>query len=378
MAAGVKVTALVAGPALAVVAWSALGRQHFGRGGIALAGSTLFGLALFTLPAGYAENYIRFGDPFTPSPALSRYSLLGKELSYVLTEGPKNVLRLGLEFLSLDGLPPVEPVRRLQKVLRLPAYAAGRALRLEDAGNAAIPGFAAYRDPRAREEHSYWGVLGFGLLWIVPWVAVRGTSCGGGPRHLAMAAIVYLLTVAFTAEYDPWRGRLFMAMGMFAIPAVVCFLRERPGRRWRLFLLAVVLAGCLSAISAVIFRDHARLVSVRYGERSVSSIFLADRAGQMTSYIPRYAEAVRRFEAAVPSDATVAIYGDYMFEYVFFGPRMTRRLVPLGDGRTPMRPLPEAADFLVFSSKSMGPAETDEHLGQDWYLRRVRSGGESS
>ena len=80
----------------------------------------------------------------------------------------------------------------------------------------------------------------------------------------------------------------------------------------------------------------------------------------------------------MPSDATVAIYGDYMFEYVFFGPRMTRRLVPLGDGRAPMRPIPDAVDILVFSSRSTAPVETDEHLGQDWYLRRVRGVGRSS
>jgi hypothetical protein len=77
----------------------------------------------------------------------------------------------------------------------------------------------------------------------------------------------------------------------------------------------------------------------------------------MTSDIPKYAEAVRRYEAIVPLDATVAIYGDYMFEYVFFGARMTRRLVPLGDGRQPMRAIPDGTQFLVFSSKTLPPTE---------------------
>jgi hypothetical protein len=91
----------------------------------------------------------------------------------------------------------------------------------------------------------------------------------------------------------------------------------------------------------------------------------------MTSDIPKYAEAVRRYEAIVPLDATVAIYGDYMFEYVFFGARMTRRIVPLGDGRQPMRAIPDGTQFLVFSSKTLTPTEADVLLGQDWFLRRL-------
>jgi len=254
--------------------------------------------------------------------------------------------------------------------VRLPAFAL-RPLGLEEGGVWGRPGFAAYRDPRAHEEHAYWGVLGIGLLWIVPWVALRGTRHGAGVRVLAVAAIVYFLSVAYSGEYGPWHGRMFLAMGMFAVPVIACFLEERQSRGGRAFTLVVVAAGCVSALSAVVFREHGTLVAASYGPRSVSAILLQDRAGQMTSDIPKYAEAVRRYEAIVPVDATVAIYGDYMFEYVFFGARMTRRLVPLGDGRQPMRPIPDGTQFLVFSSKTLTPTEADVLLGQDWFLRRL-------
>jgi hypothetical protein len=367
MAAAVKTTGFVAMPALGVAAWYALGRGRRARDAITFAGSTVVALAVFALPAGYVDNYVRFGDPFTPTPALANYALAHKPWRHVLGEGSKNVLRLGLEFLSLDGLPPVEPVNRLQRIVRLPAFAL-RPLGLEEPGIVGRPGFSAYRDPRAHEEHAYWGVLGMGLLWIVPWVALRGTRHGPGVCILAVAAIVYFLSVAYAGEYDPWRGRMFLAMGMFAVPVIACFLEER---RTRGFTLVVVAAGCVSAIAAVVFREHGTLVAASYGSRSVSSILLQDRAGQMTSDIPKYAEAVRRYEAIVPLDATVAIYGDYMFEYVFFGARMTRRLVPLGDGRQPMRAIPDGTQFLVFSSKTLTPAEDDVLLGQDWFLRRL-------
>jgi hypothetical protein len=354
-------------PALGVVAWYVLGRERWGRDAITFVGSTVVALAVFALPAGYVDNYVRFGDPFTPAESLSKYAFAHKPWGHVLSEGSKNVLRLGLEFLSLDGLPPVEPVIRLQRLVRLPAFAL-RPLELEEGGIWGRPGFAAYRDPRAHEEHAYWGVLGIGLLWIVPWVALRGTRHGARVRILAVAAIVYFLSVAYAGEYDPWRGRMFLALGMFAVPVIACFLEERKSRA---FTLVVVLAGSVSAISAVVFREHGTLVAASYGPRSVSSILLQDRAGQMTSDIPKYADAVRRYEAIVPADATVAIYGDYMFEYVFFGARMTRRIVPLGDGRQPMRAIPDGTQFLVFSSKTLTPTETDVLLGQDWFLRRL-------
>jgi hypothetical protein len=370
MAGAVKLTGFVAMPALGIAAWYALGRGRWARDAITFMGSTVLALTVFALPAGYLDNYLRFGDPFTPAESLAKYAFGHKPWGYVLTEGSKNVLRLGLEFLSLDGLPPVGPVIRLQRIVRLPAYALGP-LWLEEGGTTGRPGFAAYRDPRAHEEHAYWGVLGIGLLWIVPWVALCGTRRDAGVRIVAVAAIVYFLSVAYAGEYDPWRGRIFLAMGMFAVPVMGCFLEERQSRGGRAFTLVAVAAGCVSAISAIVFREHATLVAASYGSQSVSSILLQDRAGQMTSDIPKYAEAVRRYEAIVPQDATVAIYGDYMFEYVFFGARMTRRLVPLGDGRQPMRVIPDGTQFLVFSSKTLPPTESDVLLGQDWFLRRL-------
>jgi hypothetical protein len=370
MAGAVKLTAFVAMPALGVAAWYALGRGRWARDAVTFMGSTVVALAVFALPAGYLDNYVRFGDPFTPTEALSKYAFAHKPWGHALSEGSKNVLRLGLEFLSLDGLPPVGPVNGLQRIVRLPAFAL-RPLGLEEGGIWGRPGFAAYRDPRAREEHAYWGVLGIGLLWIVPWVALRGTRHGAGVRVLAVAAIVYFLSVAFSGEYGPWHGRTFLAMAMFAVPAIACFLEERQSRKGRAFAVVVVLVGCVSAISAVVFREHGTLVAASYGSRSVSSILLQDRAGQMTSDIPKYAEAVRRYETIVPADATVAIYGDYMLEYVFFGARMTRRIVPLGDGRQPMRAIPDGTQFLLFSSKTLPPSEADVQLGQDWFLRRL-------
>jgi hypothetical protein len=230
MAGAVKLTGFVAMPALGVVAWYALGRGRWARDAITFIGSTVVALAVFALPAGYVDNYVRFGDPFTPAGSLAKYAFAHEPWGHVLSEGSKNVLRLGLEFLSLDGLPPVEPVNRLQRIVRLPAFAL-RPLGLEEGGIWGRPGFTAYRDPRAHEEHAYWGVLGIGLLWIVPWVPLRGTRHGAGVRILAVAAIVYFLSVAYAGEYDPWRGRMFLAMGMFAVPVIACFLEERQSRQ---------------------------------------------------------------------------------------------------------------------------------------------------
>jgi hypothetical protein len=374
MACGVKMTGFVAIPALAVAAGYALAAGSTARGGrraAALAGSTVLGLALFAAPAGYVDNSLRFGNAFTPAASLAPYTLTGKPLGHVLKEGSKNVPRYLLEFLSLDGLPPIPPVLRLQHLVRLPAKAFAP-FGLEEAGEPSLVPFRAHRDPRAREEYAYFGILGMALLWIVPWLAVRGSraaGAGAGARALALAAIVHVVSVAYSTEYDPWRGRLFLVMAVFALPAIARVLEARRSAAWRAFQVAVAGLACGGALATVVFREHATLVSARWGARSTTSILLQDRAAQLTAHIPRYAEPVRRFDALVPRDATVAIYGDYMFEYVFFGPRMTRRLIPLGDGRAPMRPLPPEADYLVFSNKTLAPLPADAHLGADWYLR---------
>jgi hypothetical protein len=289
MAGAVKLTGFVAMPALGVVAWYALGRGRRARDAITFMGSTVVALAVFALPAGYVDNYVRFGDPFTPTEALAKYSFAHKPWGHALSEGSKNVLRLGLEFLSLDGLPPVEPVNRLQRIVRLPAFAL-RPLELEEGGIVGRAGFAAYRDPRAREEHAYWGVLGIGLLWIVPWVAVRGTRHGAGVRVLAVAAIVYFLSVAYSGEYGPWHGRMFLAMAMFAVPAIACFLEERQSRG-RAFTLVVVAAGCVSISASSSGPWNWLLGAVRLVDP------VAGPRGQMTSDIP--VPGVRRHEVIV-------------------------------------------------------------------------------
>ncbi len=370
LACAVKATGFVAGPALYLVAWTTARNQR-GKAIATLAIASSLSLAVLTLPAGYVDNYLRYGDALTPSAALAPYSQVGKPLPGVIAEGTRNVLRLGLDFLSLDGLPPIEPIQRLQRLIRSPAAFLARVTDIERPSGPRIPPFTAYRDPRAREEYAYWGILGIGLLWLLPWVAISGVRQRPEARPLAAAAIVYFLTVAYAGAYDPWRGRLFLAMAMFALPAIVCHLEQRRSRAWRFFTLVIVLLGCGSAVSAVIFREHATLVSASYGDRSVTAITEQDRPAQLTAHIPRYAAAVRRYEALVPREATVAIYGDYMFEYVFFGERMSRRIVPLGDGTRPMRPVPPGVDYLVFSSKAQPPASTDERLGADWYLRRI-------
>ena len=372
-ACAVKATGLLAGPALYLVGWTTA-RSQPGKVIATLAVASSIALALIALPAGYVDNYLRYGNALTPSAALEPHSLVGKPLPSVAAEGSRNVLRLALDFLSLDGLPPIEPVNRVQRLIRLPAAYLAGVTDIERPSGPRIPPFAAYRDPRAREEYAYWGILGIGLLWLLPWIAAFGVTHHPQARPLAAAAIVYFLTVAYAGAYDPWRGRLFLAMAMFALPAIACHLEQRQSRAWRLFTSAVVLLGCGSAVSAVVFREHATLVSASYGDRSVTAILGQDRPAQLTAHIPRYADAVRRYEATVPRDATVAIYGDYMFEYVFFGERLTRRLVPLGDGTRPMRPIPPGVDYLVFSSKARPPGSTDELLGADWYLRRVDAG----
>jgi hypothetical protein len=194
-------------------------------------------------------------------------------------------------------------------------------------------------------------------------------------RSLALAALVYYATVCFATIYDPWHGRYFLVAALLAFPAVAAFLERERRRALGAFVACAVAVGCASADAALLFREHAALLRACYGDQSVGSVFAMDRAAQLTSHIPRYAPALRAFEAIVPPDATGAIYGDNMFEYVFFGREMRRRRTPLGAGDAPMRPPPPGTEFLVFASEALAPADGDLHLGENWYLRRLAREG---
>ena len=402
---GVKASALLTAPSLAVTAaWALLHRN--GRGWRSLVNGRIAGnvavltLALtaggflFALPSGYLENWRLFGNPIGPEsgPALEmrKITFEGESASYILANGTRNLLRYAFEFLSLDGLPRVDvddcynerttsrvPVPDeylnsvlgnlipfLQRAVRAAPAALVRMVGLDlETQQATRMSFRLGKLPASHEDHSYWGIFGFALVWPLTLLALLGLIKEPGMRVLALSATLFVLAQAYCGQYDPWRGRFFLTAAVFAVPLVACCTRY-PNRLWRGYLTGIVLLGCLSAFTAVWWRASDRPWQMH----------LMTRLQQLTCNRYNYYEAIRHFDEQVPHNATVALFlgwDRHAFEYPLFGAGLTRTLIPINSFWRGPQAIPLQADYLLYSAGMIETGPGDIHLGEDWYLRKL-------
>lgn len=320
---------------------------------------------IFAAPAGYIENWQIYGHPVGPEYVRRLHAFEGESFGSVARYGTRNFVRFGFEFLSLDGLPPYGDIYTVQQSLRRwPRAATLRlGLNLETPAATRAP-FDYDKRPTAHEDGSYWGIFGFALLGPAALLALLVVLRPPAARALAAAGLLFWMAQAFSGPYDPWRGRYFIVAGVFVAPLAADLVTRRLPGLLKVYLVVVVLLGCLSALSAVLGRANSVPEEV-YG---------MDRAGQLTRNRRNYTEPVRRFETAVPPTATVAVYlGEDMFEYPLFGEGLTRRLLPVNPFDRGPQPIPPEADYLLYSSALYDDRlPADRHLGEDWYLRDLR------
>ncbi len=382
LALGAKSSVLPTFPALGVVGLYALlakprGERHWPLvpWGVLLA-STVLAVALFALPSGYWENYRLYGNPIGPEDVRKIHAFEDASPGYILRHGTRNVLRFGIEFLSLDGLPPAwAPVRAVQTGIRwLPKVltkAIGMDLELKEAVRAP---FNYGKLPFAHEDMAYWGILGFALVWPLVWGHLLGRGKAPAGRALAWGALLFFLAQAYVGPYDPWRGRYFIIAAAFAAPPVAALWQRRRGAGVRIYLTGLILLGCLSAGTAVLFRYHSPVVAVRGLSDPNCSVFRMERLLQLTRNRPPYQQPILRFNELVPAEATVLIWlpGD-SFQYPLFGARLTRKIIPINSMDQFLSAYyASGAKFFLFSNKMNKPIPTDQHLGEDWYLRRLQ------
>lgn len=375
IALGIKSSALLVMPCIAVVAlyalWNPAMRQRLMGGAGALAAASLAAVALFTLPAGYIENWQVYGHPIGPAYVRQLHAFEGASPGYVLEHGVNNLLRFGFEFLSLDGMPAFGDVYAAQQALRdwprQLTLALGFDLETTEATRAP---FSYAKPPYAHEDMSYWGVFGFGLVLPLVTLALAGVIRAPAARVLAAGFALFALAQAFSGPYDPWRGRYFTIAGIFATPVVAVWLGRPQPWLAKALLMVVVMLGCFSGLSAVLGRANSM----------PEEVYRMDRVAQLTRNRRAYTEPVRRFEQLVPPDATVAVFfGEDMFEYPLFGEGLTRRLIPVNPFGLEPRPIPPEADFLIYSAQLYADRQAgDIHLGEDWYLRHLGEGVHSS
>jgi len=357
LAVGVKATFLVTLPPLALLVGYALFARPPIAGkhlGIALIALALAG-AVLVLPSGYWENLQRYHDPFGPRAVRAKYTQEQKSASVMAADGMLNVLRYGVDFLTLDGWYPVPGALQMQTAWEALQRGMLRRLHLNlESPRGARPRFLfSYRKSiHANETFASWGMLGFLLVWPVVWLALMGRRYTPVMKLFAAAALVYYLVLCFLIPYDPFHGRFFTTGALFALPPLAAFF-AMPHSRWgRRYLAVVVVLGCVNALIAASFRTGTALFPHRnYQGEAVPSVFTLSQSQLMQREIPGL--NLLLFDTVVPSDAVVALDVQRIPpEYLFFGDKLQRRLITLRPFDGPRKPLPPEAQFLIYDATS--------------------------
>jgi len=327
-------------------------------------------MASLSLPAGYAANFRRFGNPVGPTEMIAADSNANRSIPQLAEIGGLNLVRMGFDFYSLDGFPDVEPFLTVQRWMRAGPISLAHHIfgaPLERPENPDLPAFKLERHPKTNENSSYWGPLGFLLIWpsvllvVCRWIGTRMEAVMAG------AAITFTCALAFIHPYDPWMGRFLLGAAPLACAATGSTISAScRSRHWRYWIALVVAIGSFAAVSAVLFGSQRPV----FPSKERASIFTMDRLSQMTIRHKGYREAIQAFDALTPRDATVAVLlpGD-SYEFPLFGKGLTRRLLPAVTEMSERQTFPEAAQYVLFSNEILSPEQTDIPLGRDWYLR---------
>jgi hypothetical protein len=334
--------------------------------------SSAISLVVFALPAGYVTNFRLYGNPIGTEMVLEQHSAHGKSITEAAKNGTRNLFRYGLDFVALDGLPPARIIKLAQaSIKRLPVAVARRCLDLDAVEGTREP-WDAQKAPAASEDHSYWGILGFGLIWpVVILSAIGAIRQSGGIRILAFSALLFIFVQAYAGPYDPWRGRYFACAAVIAVPTIgTCI--DKKGLLLRTYVLLVISVACVSALSAVALREDGGFISI--GHRT--AIIRLDRISQLTFNRSEYAAPIREFDRLVPASATVAIcLPEDSYEYPLFGNHLTRTIIPIDPYDSILQPIPENAGWLLYSDRYPYPLGDDLSLGAGWHLRRLPGHG---
>lgn len=108
--------------------------------------------------------------------------------------------------------------------------------------------FSYRRIPRSQEDRSYWGLLGFALVWPAVALLLLGAWRSQRGRLLSAAAVLFPLALSYLGMHSEWRGHYFVVGAVFAAPvAAWAYHRLRSGRLTRAWVASAALYGGLRA-----------------------------------------------------------------------------------------------------------------------------------
>ena len=362
-----------------------------------LGAAILAGVCLWTLPTGYLKNMEVFGHPIGPPTALKHQSVeRAGSLSNLFEQGSRNLIRYGYDHVNLDGVRNLPMGVELNHEMREPLVWLENKLhmRLDEETDFSIQPFAFDRRFAFYNANPYWGIFGFGLIFLLLFLVLVGYVRSTAHIFLGIAILLHFAALSYSAPYDPFKGRYFIETGLFGVTFLsLLFLNPRtnveaPGRViWKSYVGFVTVVGCVSALLCVYLNIRALPFSWTAPDgKTYPSAFSSNRIQQMTlgradTYIP-----YKRFDELVPDSATVALATiNDDFEYPLYGAHLSRRLIPINPFEQGLKPIPDYADYLFFDKSVIKPKPGDLRLGtdttqraamivpaEDYYLRKLK------
>lgn len=345
-------------------------------------------LSTITLPTGYLANYVNYGHPIGPKTATQHQSIeRAGNLYNLMKHGTRNLIRYQFDLLNLDGLRNIDFIEKGQKKIKVYFQLVDHKfnLGLENETSFTIIPFSFNRRLEFYNGTPIYGII-FILFCIPSLLFLRKRVTQRVYYYFFAAYVFHMIALAFTAAYDPWKGRYMLSTLVFIIPIIANWLTKKQlfqnNHFGKIFLILSSILVSFTGLSTILF--HLR--ALPFGTIVKPSIFNLTRMEALTISRLDISRAYANFENLVPENATVAlgtVNDDY--EYPLWGPNFSRKLIPINPFEQGLQGIPQEADYLFFAKSVIKPQYGDIRLGtnfnmsegvivrgEDYYLRKLK------
>ena len=346
----------------------------------------LLAIIFFVAPTGYIANYLYYNHPIGPEVATRHQSVeRAGSLPNLMVQGSRNVVRYTFDLLNFDGLRNWTIVEEKQillksKLVKLDKYFN---LGLESTTDFTIIPFSFNRRFEFFNGSPIYGSIF--ILLILPAIFIYFRRPNFIKGIFLSAFILHFLILAYSAPYDPWKGRYMISSLIYIVPFFIYigdyFFYQAPTRFFKLTFVFTITIISISALSTIGLNLRA-LPFDAYGRKSILKL---NRMEALTVSRPDITLAYQNFDKIVPSNAIVAlgtINDDY--EYPLWGKDFKRKLIPINPFGKGLQKIPKEAQYLFFAASVIKPMKTDIRLGsqldmksgimvpaEDYYVRKL-------
>ncbi len=326
---------------------------------------SILSILLFTftviIPAGYGENYKLFKDPLGPKEIRQQYTTEGAPtIGKFIKVGAFNIARYSVQALSTAEMRAIPGWHYVDDSIIYVCKSVLTAIGLDlESDYGSKFKFSYLPKSLANENISQFGVLGIILIWPAILIALFHKKVPKDIKIISLCAFCYYFVQGISTPYDHFHGRYLMVLAIFASPAVAWIISR--SNKW--YFSIVLIFALASSFSSAFFRNGTNIFPYKDADgRLIPSMFMMDRMSQLTREAPALIWTLDEIEN-MPEDAVVGV--DYpLINYLFFGDKLSRHIVPLVpySSQTKPLPLPAGLDFLICIDESPYQSDKDKMI----------------